>query len=579
MTVENTDIASIFDEVADLLEIKGEGFFRVRAYRNASRMIRDLSRSVAGIEADPEQDLEDLPGIGKDLASKIREIAETGDLSLRRDLEGEIPTGLLEIMKVAGLGPRKAHALFLELGVKDLESLGEAARAGRIREVRGFGPKTEANILEGIFAVKSMGKRMLWADAQEHARAITEHMRELPGLMKLEVAGSYRRLMETVGDLDILVVCGDPEAASQRFVSFPGVSRVIARGPTRSAVAVGKELQVDLRVVESASFGAAMQYFTGSQAHSVALRSMALRRGLKLNEYGVFRGGEKIAGATEEEVYGALGLPLIPPELRENRGEIAAAMEGSLPDLVELDDIRGDLHMHTDLTDGRDSLEAMAEAARRRGYLYAAVTDHSKRVAMVRGLDERALMDSWKRIDRLNDRLEGFHLLKGVEVDILENGELDLESEALAGADFVVASVHYNTNQTRAQMTRRIAKALADPVVDSLAHPTGRKLNRRPPYQVDMDDIIAAASRFGIALELNAAPARLDIDDQACRSARDHGVKVCIATDAHGAGDLEFMRFGLNQARRGWLEKGDVLNTLSYRSLMKALRARKENPG
>lgn len=574
MPVENADVATIFDEVADLLEISGASFFRVRAYRNASRVIRDLSRSLASMASDPDFKLEDLPGVGRDLAAKIREILETGDLGLRRELERDVPVGLIDVTRVAGLGPRKAHALFLELGVTDLESLGKAARAGEMQDVKGFGPKTEANILEGIYAVKGLGNRTLWADAERLVRAVMEHMGAVPGLKRLEVAGSYRRRDETVGDLDILVVCGDPGAASARFVTIPGVKRVVARGPTRSSVVVEGDFQVDLRVVEEGSFGAAMQYFTGSQAHSVALRSMALRKGLKLNEYGVFRADKRIAGDTEEEVYGALELPWIAPELRENRGEIGAALEGSLPTLVEPGDVRGDLHLHTDATDGRASLADLAAAAMRKGYLYAAVTDHSKRVAMVRGLDERALLKKWGEIDRLNAETSGFHLLKGVEVDILEDGSLDIADEVLARADFVIASVHYNTNMPRARMTRRIVKALESPHVDALAHPTGRKLNKRPPYQVNMDEVIAAAARSGAALELNAAPRRLDIDDQACRSARDHGVKVCISTDAHDVSELDFMRFGLNQARRGWLEKGDVLNCLTYRSLLKHLRHR-----
>jgi DNA polymerase (family 10) len=572
MPVENADIATIFDEVADLLEISGASFFRVRAYRNASRVIRDLSRSLASMTSEPGFKLEDLPGVGKDLAAKIREILETGDLRLRRDLERDVPVGLIDVTRVAGLGPRKAHALFLELGVTDLESLGTAAKLGEIQGVKGFGPKTEANILEGIYAVKGLGNRTLWADAERKVRAVMEHMSAVPGLKRLEAAGSFRRRVETVGDLDILVVCDDPDAAAARFVTIPGVSRVVARGPTRSSVVVDGEFQVDLRVVEEDSFGAAMQYFTGSQAHSVALRSMALRKGLKLNEYGVFRDDEKIAGATEEEVYGALGLPLIPPELRENRGEIGAALEGRLPSLVEQSDVRGDLHLHTDATDGRASLADIAAAAKRKGYLYAAVTDHSKRVAMVKGLDERALLSSWREIEKLNERMSAFHLLKGVEVDVLEDGSLDIADDVLSRADFVIASVHYNTNMTRARMTRRIVKALENPHVDALAHPSGRKLNKRPPYQVNMEEVIAAAARFDAALELNSAPRRLDIDDQACRSARDHGVKVCISTDAHDVSELDFMRYGLNQARRGWLEKDDVLNCLTYRSLMKRLR-------
>lgn len=574
MAVTNAEIASIFDEVADLLEISGESYFRVRAYRNASRVIRDLSTQVASIAAGPEAKLEDLPGIGKDLAGKIKTIVETGDLPLRKELEGEIPTGLMDVIKVAGVGPRKAHTLFLELGVSDLESLGEAARAGRIKEVKGFGPKTEENILEGIYAAKGLGNRLVRAQAEEHADAIMEYMRALGGITAMEVAGSYRRLAETVGDLDILIVCDDPAAASERFIKYPQVTRVIAHGATRSAVVVGKNVQVDIRIVEAGSWGAALQYFTGSQAHSVALRSMALRNGFKLNEYGVFRDGEKLAGKTEEDVYAALGLPWIPPELRENRGEIGAAIEGRLPKLVELFDVRGDLHMHTDLTDGCDSLDDMVAEARRRGYLYVAVTNHTKRVSMVGGLDERGLVESWAEIDRLNDLLSGLHVLKGVEVDILADGSLDIADEVLARADYVVASVHYDTGMSRSRMTRRISRALANPNVDTLAHPTGRKINERPAYQVNMDDVIAAAARFDVTLEINAAPRRLDIDDLTARSACEHGVKVSVATDAHSVRELDFMRHGINQARRGWLEKGDVLNTLTYRSLAKLIRQR-----
>jgi DNA polymerase (family X) len=576
MAVTNAEIAGIFDEVADLLEISGAGFFRVRAYRNAARVIKDLSSQVSAIAGDPDAKLEDLPGIGKDLAAKIRTIIETGDLPLKQELEDEIPVGLMDVIKVAGIGPRKAHTLFLELGVDDLESLGEAARSGKIKQVKGFGPKTEENILEGIYAVKGLGNRIMRVDAEEHAQAILAYMRSVPGITMMEVAGSYRRLAETVGDLDILIVCDDPAAVSDRFVAYPGVSRVIARGATRSAVVIGKNLQVDIRIVEADSWGAALQYFTGSQAHSVALRGMAIRKGLKLNEYGVFRDDKKIAGKTEEEVYSALGLPLITPELRENRGEIAVAAEGRLPSLVELTDIRGDLHMHTDLTDGRDTLSDMVKRAGRIGYLYVAITNHSKRVSMVGGLDEQGLLESWDQIDRLNRSSSRIHVLKGVEVDVLADGSLDIADEVLAQADYVVASVHYDTGMSRARMTRRITKALSNPSVDTLAHPTGRKINERPPYQVNMDDVIAAAARYDVALELNAAPRRLDIDDLISRSACEHGVKVSVATDAHSVKELDYMRHGVNQARRGWLEKGDLLNTLTYRSLMKYLRHRRQ---
>jgi DNA polymerase (family 10) len=507
---DNSQIATIFDEIGDLLEISGANFFRVRAYRNAARVIKDLSTPVAEVASDPDRNLEDLPDIGKDLAGKIRVILDTGDLPMRQELERQIPTGLMDVMKIAGVGPRKAHTLFLELGVKDLQSLGEAARSGDIKSIKGFGPKTEENILEGIYAVKGMGNRMLRAEAERLFNSVRKHLSGVPGMKRMEAAGSYRRLMETVGDLDILVVCDDPAAASQHFVEHPDVTRVIAHGSTKTSVIMGKDRQVDIRIIPAESFGAALQYFTGSQAHSVALRSMALRKGMKLNEYGVFRDDKKISGLTEEDVYEALGLPWIPPELRENRGEIGAAIEGKLPVLVGLEEIRGDLHVHTDITDGRDTLEAMVAAAKKRGYLFVAVTNHTKRVTMVGGLDGQGLLDHWDTITALNEKTEGIHVLKGVEVDILKDGTLDIEDEVLLKADFVVASVHYDTDMPRPQLTRRMIKALEHPLVDALGHPTGRKLNERPPYNVNMDDVVAAAARTGKALELNSNPKRLD---------------------------------------------------------------------
>jgi len=572
LAVGNARIADIFDEVGDLLEISGENFFRVRAYHNAARVVRDLSTSVEEVAAEPDRDLTELPGIGKDLAGKIHTILETGDLPMRQELESQIPIGLMDVMKVAGVGPRKAHTLFLELGVKDLDSLGEAARAGSIKKLKGFGPKTEENILEGVYAVKGMGNRARWADAEQLMISVTEYMRAVPGLRAIEAAGSFRRLRETVGDLDLLVVCDDPELASQRFVSHPDVARVIAHGPTKTSVVMGRDSQVDIRVIPAESFGAALQYFTGSQAHAVAVRGMALRKGMKLNEYGVFREDERLAGRTEEDVYQAIGLPWIPPELRENRGEIRAALEGELPALIEEKDIRGDLHVHTDATDGRDTLAAMVAEAKKRGYLYIAITNHTQRVTMVGGLDERGLLEHWEAVERVAEGVEGIHVLKGVEVDILRDGSLDIADAVLARADVVVASVHYDTDMQRPQMTHRIVRALENPLVDILGHATGRKINERPPYNVNMDEVIAAAARTGTALELNSNPKRLDIDDHNCRSAREHGVKVVVATDAHSARELSFLRYGINQARRGWLEKGDVLNALTYRGLSKDLR-------
>ena len=577
MTAENIDIARIFDQVADLLEVNGSSYYRVRAYRNASRMIRDLSTPLHSIAASEDKSLEDLPGIGKDLAGRIREILKTGDLSLMEDLEAQLPGSLLEVMNVPGLGPRKTHELFLELGVTDLDSLEEAALNGKVRSLKGFGPKTERKILDGIHSNKGPGKRLFRAEAEVYARSIVEHMSGVPGLKRIEVAGSYRRLAETVGDLDILVACDNAQAALEHFCEFAPITRVIAVGPTRASVVIDPGLQVDLRVVDEESFGAALQSFTGSSAHSVALRRMALRRGLKLNEYGVFRDGEKLAGRTEEEVYAALELPWIPPELRENRGEIRLALERLLPDLVDLDDIRGDLHVHTDDTDGKDSLEEMVSEARRRKYLYLAITNHSKR--LVEGLDGKALLDHWRRVEKLDQVTPGIHLLKGVEVDVLPDGSLDLDDAVLARADYVVASVHYDTDMSRTRMTRRIVRAINHPLVDTIAHPTGRKIGKNPPYEVNIEDIVVTAGRMGTCLELNAAPQRLDIDDITCRSARDHGVKVSISTDAHSLRGFDFMRHGVNQARRGWLEKGDVLNTRNYRSLKKLLKSHKHVNG
>ncbi len=569
MTVENSRVAAIFDEVAGLLEISGAGFFRVRAYRNAARMIRDMSTPIAEFAAGEGGKLEDLPGIGSDLAARIRTIATTGDLPLRIELEEQVPPGLLEVTGIAGIGPRKAHALFLELGVKDLESLREAAASGKVRLVKGFGPRTEENILEGIYAVKGRGGRMLRPEAETLFDSVKRHLDSMRGIKTVVAAGSYRRLAETVGDLDILVVCEDAREFAARFVELPGVTRVIAGGPTRVSVVAGDNRQVDTRVIEEDSLGAALHYFTGSRAHSVALRRMALRRGMKLNEYGLFEGDRRVAGSTEGEVYAALGLPFIPPELRENRGEIGAALEGRLPDPVDLPDIRGDLHVHTDLAEGRDTAAAVLAEAKRRGYLYIAVANHARRApAGPGGLDGRRLLEHWEEMARLDRETPGIHALKGVEVDILEDGSLSIEDEVLAGADFVIASVHDGRNLTRPQMTRRVVRAMENPLVDAIGHPMGRRLNERPPWNIDMDDVIAAAARTGTALELNSNPGRLDLDDRHCRAAKEHGVKVLITTDAHGVDDMEFMRYGVGQARRGWLEAGDVLNTLTWRSLM-----------
>jgi len=573
--VTNAEIARVFDEVADLLEINGEGFFRVRAYRNASRVIRDLSTPLSVTAKEPGA-LEKLPGIGKDLAGRIRELLETGELGLRDDLEAKLPVGVLELMKVPGLGPRKAHTLYLELGVCDMESLEKAAREGRVKEVKGFGPRSEANILSGIESVSGFGERVLWAGAELQVDRVLDHMAGTPGLHRIEVAGSYRRLKETVGDLDFVVIGDQPSKLLERFQEAPGVERVIARGPTKVSLVINPGLQVDMRAVEPGAFGAAMQYFTGSQAHNVALRGIAARKRIKLNEYGLFRGDTEIAGATEEDIYRELGMPWIPPELRENRGEISAAFHGELPDLVEVDDLHGDLHIHTDATDGRNTLDEMVAGAKARGYSYIAITNHTRRVTMAGGLDEEGLLGDWERVEAISPKKDGMKVLKGVEVDILDDGSLDISDEVLAGADLVIASVHYGMNIERARMTRRLVKAMENPLVHMIGHPSGRKLNKRAAYEVDGEEILAAAARTGTWLELNASPDRLDIDDKTCHEAKKHGVLVSIATDAHSLRGLDFMRYGVNQARRGWLEKADVLNTRGYRDLHVLLHQKRD---
>jgi DNA polymerase (family X) len=573
--VTNADIASVFDEVSDLLEINGEGFFRVRAYRNASRVIRDLSTPLSVTAKQPGA-LEKLPGIGKDLASRIMELLETGDLGLRADLEEKLPRGVLELMKVPGLGPRKAHALYLELGVCDLQSLEKAAREGKVKTVKGFGPKSEASILSGIETVSGFGKRVLWAWAEQQVNKVLDHMADTPGLQRIEVAGSYRRLMETVGDVDFVVIGDEPAKLLERFQEVPGVERVIASGATKVSQVIYPGLQVDMRAVEPGAFGAAMQYFTGSQAHNVALRGIAIRKGMKLNEYGLFREEEAVAGGTEEGVYEALGMPWIPPELRENRGEIGAAFEGELPDLLEVGDIHGDLHIHTDATDGRNTLEEMVAGAKDRRYSYIAITNHTRRVTMAGGLDEEGLMADWSRVEAISPKKDGMKVLKGVEVDILDDGSLDIADEVLAGADLVIASVHYSMNMARSRMTRRLVRAMENPLVHMIGHPSGRKINKRAAYQVDMEELLAAAARTGTWLELNASPDRLDIDDRTCREAKKHGVLVSIATDAHSIRGLDFMTYGVNQARRGWLEKADVLNTRGYRDLHVLLHQKRD---
>jgi DNA polymerase (family 10) len=567
--MENPEVAQVFDEVADLLEIQAANPFRVRAYRNAARTIRDLSQPLAGMAEDK---LQALDGIGKDLAGKITTILESGDLPLRQELRGQVPAGLRDLLGVPGLGPKRALTLHQQLRITSLDNLRRAAEKHRIRKLAGFGTKTEEKILQALADLGQTGRRVYLAEAKVYADAVMRHLKETPGLDQIALAGSFRRCKETVGDLDFLVTCRSAGPVMARLADYEGIAEVQARGKTKMTVRLRNGLHLDLRVVPEVSYGAALQYFTGSQAHNILLRRRAQERGLKINEYGVFRGSRRVAGRTEEEVYKAVGLPWIPPELREARGEIDLALKGRFPKLLEREDLRGDLHMHTTATDGRASLEEMVEAARTRGYAYIAITDHSKRVTMARGLDARRLRQQWKTIDKLAGKVKGITILKGVELDILKDGTLDLPDDVLREADWVVASIHYDQNQPREQITRRLLKAIQNPYVCAIGHPTGRLIGKRKGVDVDLEMVMKAAADCGCFLELNSQPSRLDLDDVALMAAKERGIPIVVDTDAHSVEELGFMEFGVNQARRAGLEAKDVANTRSLTQFRKMLR-------
>lgn len=573
MPVHNADIGRIFEEIADRLEIQGENPFRVRAYRNAARAVAELRIDLAKTIREGKV-LPRIPGIGKDLGQKLHEIAETGTAALLVRLRKQLPPSITDLLRIPGLGPKRVRALYHDLDVQTLEQLARAARDGRIRELHGFGAKTEAKLLAAVEAQSTVKQRLKLSLAAQYAEPLAESLAATDGAPQVVVCGSYRRMQETVGDIDVLVATSRPEAAMQRFADYSEVEQVTASGPTRASARLVSGLQVDLRVVPQECFGAALVYFTGSKAHNIALRRLAQERELVLNEYGVFarekgvRGAlRRIAGETEESVYAALELPWIPPELREDAGEIEAARRGELPRLVELTDLRGDLHAHTLATDGKDTLEQMALAARERGLEYLAITEHSRRLALAHGLDPARLARQSAEIDRLNTRLSGVTLLKGIEVDILEDGNLDLPDAALAKLELVIAAVHSRFQLSRAAQTERILAAMDSPHVRILAHPSGRLIGEREPYDVDMLRIVRKARDRGIALELNAHPERLDLLDTHCRMAKEEGVRVAISSDAHRTQDLDALRFGIGQARRGWLEREDVLNTLTLPQL------------
>ncbi|NBU40293.1 MAG: DNA polymerase/3'-5' exonuclease PolX [Planctomycetia bacterium] len=581
----NDAIAAVFDHVADLIEYQGGNVFRVRAYRKAARSIGSLVESLASVRADASRSLTDLDGIGADLAGKIEILLDTGRLPLLEELEREVPAVAFELMRVPGLGPKKVKTLIEALTIDSLDGLERACRDGRVAGVKGFGAKTQAAILDNIaFAKSPEHDRMLWADADAIVQGLIAWMRGCPEVRRVEGAGSWRRGRETVGDLDLLVESTDPKAVTERLRSWPETSAVLLEGDTKTSVRGPHDVQIDMRVVDADAFGAAWQYFTGSKEHNVALRARARDRGLSINEYGVTRlttdttgKGASIAGRTEEEVYRAVGLPWIPPEIREGGDEIALAERDALPDLVTLADMRGDLHMHTTATDGEDTLADMVRAAVARGLRYIAITDHGQRVTMARGLDRKRLLHQWGEIDRLNESLAAsgpppLVVLKGIEVDMLEKGGLDLPDDVLEQADWVVASLHYGQGQPRERITARIVEALENPNVDVIGHPTGRLINRRPAYDVDIAAVIETAARTGTFLEINANPWRLDLDDRHAAAAKRAGVRLVISTDAHSTHGLDVMRCGVLQARRAGLTAADVVNTRTLAGLKKLMK-------
>lgn len=590
MTVRNATVAAVFDEIADLLELQDANPFRVRAYRNAARTLLSWPEEMAEWAAQ-HRDFDELPGVGKDLASKIGEILQRGSCDQLDRLRARFPRGITELLKIPGLGAKRVHTLYHELGVRSPAQLLSAAREGRIRNVHGFGEASERRLAEAVAGHLERSKRWPIARVSADVDALLAHLRSAPGVTRAEVAGSFRRRRDTVGDIDILVAAAPGHALAAHLQAFEQVDRALALGTTRASVVLRTGLQVDLRVVSPESFGAALVYFTGSKPHNIALRRIAQARGLKINEYGVYRmadaptapgsgrrvgkriARERIAGATEASVYAAIGLPYIPPELREDHGEIEAARQHALPHLIERSHLRGDLHAHTNASDGVESLEQMAQAAREAGLEYLAITDHSRSLKVARGLDARRLAAQLDAIDRLNESQPDIVLLKGIEVEILEDGRLDLSDAMLARLDLVVGAVHSEFDLPRTKQTERILRAMDHPCFSILAHPNGRLFGTRGAYELDMERIIHHARDRGCFLELNSQPDRLDLFDLQCRQAKDAGVPVAISSDAHRGTEFRWLQFGIDQARRGWLEPEDVLNTLPLPRLRKRLHA------
>jgi DNA polymerase (family 10) len=577
--MDNPDIARTLEEVADVLEIQNANPFRIRAYRNAVRTVETVTVPLRRWVEEGKA-LTDLPGIGKEMAGHIREMVETGTLGFRDELLAAVPRSLIELMRLPGLGPKKAKKIWDDLQIGSVDELEAAAKEGRIAALPGFGARSQEKILAGIAEYRLRGSRYLLPEAERAVEPLLAYLREIPELARLEVAGSYRRRCETVGDIDLLAIAAQPVPVMERFRAYAQVDKILMAGDTRSTVVLGSGLQVDLRVVPAECYGAALVYFTGSKEHNVKLRRRGVERGLRISEYGVFRvrdegsaeeHDEWMAGREEADVYAAVGLAWVPPELREDRGEIEAAAAGRLPRLIRLEDLRGDLHMHSTWSDGRASIEEMVAACAARGYEYMVISDHSKALAMTGGLDAYRLREQWKEIDEVRARHPEIRVLRSMEVDILGEGELDLEDEMLAGLDLVLVSLHSRLDLPLAQQTERVLRALEHPAVSIFCHPTARLINRRKPAELDLEVILRRAAALGVAVEHNASPHRLDLKDTHLRLARDLGCKVVIDTDSHRPRELDQMRYGVEQARRAGLAAADVLNTLPYAEFRAAI--------
>jgi DNA polymerase (family 10) len=570
----NQEIAEILVYISQILDIMGENPFKIRAYIKAAQTVDTLTYQLSSL--DDMDKIEELPGIGEGIAKKIRELLKTGKLKYYEDLKKSEYAPLIELLRIPGVGPKHAKLVHDKLKVKSIEDLRKAAEAGKLKELPGLGDKVEQNILQGIQQVKKFMERFSLAFIYPRAQNIVDELNKVKEAKQITLGGSLRRMKETIGDVDILVASDKPKPVMDAFVHLPQMMKVLSEGSTRSSIVTKDGFQVDVRVVKPESYGAAQHYFTGSKAHNIRIRSLGIDRGLKVNEYGVFKGQKSIAGKTEEEVFKSVGLPYIPPELREDQGEIEAAQKNKLPHLIELKDLKGDLHVHSNWTDGSNSIEEMAMAAQKLGYQYIAICDHSPTVGVTNGLTPQRLKKHNEEIDKLNQKFSraksDFKILKGIEVDIKSNGQLDLEDEILKGLDIVVAAVHTKFTQSQEEMTKRIVKAMENPHVDIFAHPTGRLIGRREAYRVDMDKLMDACKANGKALELNAYPERLDLSDLNCRKAKERGIKIAISTDSHQDGHYDWISFGVATARRGWIEPEDVINTLPLTKLLKWLK-------